>query len=186
MDAEETVGDAKGEAAFVPAVHAHPAPAAGETEKPRAATTMSRAPRRVALDLRGLAGEGDIFRLHGAEKHAAAVDSWLGEPNELRSIAALWFERMRQCGDDVRELMHDGCPVACIEDAPFGYVNSFKKHVGVGFFYGAELVDAAGLLEGSGKRMRHAKIRPGTPYNAAALRKLIEAAYLDLGKRLIR
>jgi hypothetical protein len=54
---------------------------------------------------------------------------------------------MRQCGGDVRELMHDGCPVACVADAPFGYVNTFKTHVNVGFFQGAALEDLSGLLE---------------------------------------
>jgi hypothetical protein len=80
--------------------------------------------------------------------------------------------------------MHDGCPVACVEDAPFGYVNSFEGHVNVGFFYGALLKDPAGLLEGSGKRMRHVKLQPGTKLNTAALRDLIDAAYLDIGMRL--
>jgi hypothetical protein len=91
---------------------------------------------------------------------------------------------MRQCGDDVRELMHDGCPVACVEDAPFGYVNSFKSHVNVGFFYGAALKDPAGLLEGSGKRMRHVKLRPDLELNTAILRALVDAAYLDIRARL--
>ena len=68
---------------------------------------------------------------------------------------------MRACGDDVRELIHDGCPVACVEDAPFAYVNSFKSHVNVGFFNGASLDDPARLSEGSGKRMRHVKLKPG-------------------------
>jgi hypothetical protein len=142
-------------------------------------------PRRVALDLRGLIGRNDILRLSGAVKRDPAVDIWLTDgPIELRSIAQKWFVRMRQCGDDVRELMHDGCPVACVEDAPFGYVNSFKSHVNVGFFYGAVLEDAAGLLEGSGKRMRHVKLRPGPELDAAALRDLIHTAYLDIGARL--
>jgi hypothetical protein len=57
---------------------------------------------------------------------------------------------MRECGDDVRELMHDGYPVACVEDGPFGYVNTFRSHVNVGFFNGVALKDSAGLLEGSG------------------------------------
>jgi hypothetical protein len=91
---------------------------------------------------------------------------------------------MRQCGENVRELMHDGCPVACVEDAPFGYVNSFKSHVNVGFFYGAALENSAGLLEGSGKRMRHVKLKPGPELYAAALRDLIDAAYLDIQARL--
>jgi hypothetical protein len=142
-------------------------------------------PRRIALDLRGLIGRTDIFRLSGSVKRDPAVDSWLSDgPVELRSIAQRWFMRMRQCGDDVRELMHDGCPVACVEDAPFGYVNSFKTHVNVGFFYGTVLKDPAGLLEGSGKRMRHVKMNPGREPNAAALIDLIDAAYLDIQGRL--
>ncbi len=91
---------------------------------------------------------------------------------------------MRQCGDDVRELMHDGCPVACVDDAPFGYVNSFKSHVNIGFFCGALLEDPASLLLGSGKRMRHVKLSPGRQLNAAALSDLIAAAYVDIKVRL--
>lgn len=111
---------------------------------------------------------------------------WLaGEPVELWSIARQWFVRMRQCGDDVRVSLHDGCPVACVEDAPFAYVNSFKSHVTVGFFQGAALEDPAGLLEGSGKRMRHVKLIPGREHDAAALEALIEAAYVDIRARLV-
>jgi Domain of unknown function (DU1801) len=141
--------------------------------------------RRIALDLRGLIVGNDIFRLSRGVKRDPAVDIWLTNgPVGLRSIAKKWFMQMRSCGDDIRELMHDGCPVACVDDAPFGYVNSFKSHVNVGFFYGAALEDPAGVLEGSGKRMRHVKLRPGLETNTAALRKLIDAAYLDIGARL--
>jgi hypothetical protein len=144
-----------------------------------------RKPARIALDLRGLSGRVDMFRLSGAVKRDPAVETWLaGAPVELRSIAQRWFVQMRQCGDDVRELMHDGCPVACVEDGPFGYVNSFKSHVNVGFFYGAMLEDPGGLLEGSGKRMRHVKLKPDRPFNAAALGDLIDAAYVDIRVRL--
>jgi hypothetical protein len=144
-------------------------------------------PYRVALDLRGLMGGDKIFRLSRGPKRDPGVEIWLtDEPIDLRSIAQKWFMRMRQCGDDVRELMHDGCPVACVEDAPFGYINSFKSHVNVGFFYGAMLADPARLLEGSGKRMRHVKLKPGFERNTAALRDLIEAAYLDIKARLGR
>jgi hypothetical protein len=130
-------------------------------------------------------GSKPIFRLSGGVKTDPGVDSWLTDgPVELRLIAQRWFAQMRQCGDDVRELMHDGCPVACVEDAPFGYVNTFTSHVNVGFFYGAALDDPVGLLRGTGKHMRHVKIQPGLELNAAALRKLIDAAYLDIGARL--
>jgi hypothetical protein len=141
--------------------------------------------RRLALDLRGLIGSNDILRLSGGVRRDPAVEVWLSHgPIELHSIAQHWFMRMRQCGDDVRELIHDGCPVACVENAPFGYVNSFKSHVNVGFFYGAMLRDPAALLEGSGKRMRHVKLKPGTDISAAALRDLIDAAYSDIKERL--
>jgi Domain of unknown function (DU1801) len=127
----------------------------------------------------------DTLRLSGGAKSDPAVDIWFTDGAvHLRSIAQTWFVQMRRCGDDVRELIHDGCPVACVEDAPFGYVNSFKSHVNVGFFYGAVLGDPAGLLEGSGKRMRHVKLKPGREFNAAALRDLINAAYLDIKVRL--
>jgi hypothetical protein len=142
-------------------------------------------PRRVALDVRGLIGATDLFRLSGSVRRDPAVDAWLTDgPVELRSVARHWFAQMRQCGDDVRELMHDGCPVACVEDAPFGYVNSFKSHVNVGFFHGAALDDAAGLLEGSGKRMRHVKLSPSREVDVAALRALVAAAYVDIKARL--
>ena len=103
---------------------------------------------------------------------------------ELGVIAQGWFELMRACGDDVRELLHDGHPTACVADAAFGYVNAFKAHVNVGFFRGAEIADPEGLLEGTGKFMRHVKLRPEWDVNAAALKKLIQTAYTDMKERL--
>lgn len=126
-----------------------------------------------------------MLRFSAAVKLDPAVDLWLdAQAPELGAVAQKWFVRMRECGDDVRELMHDGCPVACVGDAPFGYVNVFKAHVNVGFFYGAELDDPAGLLEGTGTRMRHVKVRPGAGLSVAALRALIDAAYADIKARL--
>ncbi|MBV9134919.1 MAG: DUF1801 domain-containing protein, partial [Chloroflexi bacterium] len=89
-----------------------------------------------------------MFWLDGALKKQPAIDLWLDQqPPDLGAIARTWFARMRECGEDVRELMHDGCPVACVGDAPFGYVNVFRSHVNVGFFMGAELEDPARLLQ---------------------------------------
>jgi hypothetical protein len=122
----------------------------------------------------------------GTVKHDPAIDLWLDEQApELSAIATRWFRQMRACGDDVRELMHDGCPVACVGDVPFGYVNVFKAHVNVGFFLGAELNDPARVLEGGGRRMRHVKVKPDGEVNAAALSALIQAAYADVKSRLV-
>jgi len=122
----------------------------------------------------------------GAVKRDPAIGRWLKEqPLELGAIATRWFLYMRQCGDDVRELMHDGCPVACVGDLPFGYVNVFKTHVNVGFFSGAELDDPAGLLQGTGRLMRHVKLKPGLEINVAELSALVDAAYKDVKSRVV-
>ncbi len=108
----------------------------------------------------------------------------LEHAGELGAIAQRWFEAMRDCGDDVRELLHDGHPTVCVADAAFAYVNAFKAHVNVGFFRGAEIADPDGLLEGTGKFMRHVKLRPQGDVDARALMKLIETAYTDMKERL--
>jgi hypothetical protein len=127
----------------------------------------------------------ELLRFNGAVARDLAIDAWMNErTGELGAIARQWFEVMRQCGDEVRELLHDGCPVACLGDAPFGYVNVFAFHVNVGFFHGAALPDPARVLQGAGRFMRHVKLRPETATNAAALRDLIAAAYSDIKARV--
>jgi hypothetical protein len=113
------------------------------------------------------------------------VDAWFEAPDhEMRAIAQPWFELMRGCGPDVREVLNDGHPTACAGEAAFGYVDAFSAHANVGFFFGAALGDPAGLLEGAGKRMRHVKVHWGRPVNTAALSDLIAAAYRDIQMRL--
>jgi len=126
----------------------------------------------------------DILRFPSAVKHDPAIDRWLrAQRDDLRPFVQTWFTRMRACGDDVRELMHDGCPTACAREAAFAHVGSYRAHVSVYFFFGALLPDPAGLLEGAGKRGRHVKVRPERDLDAAALAGLIEAAYRDIKTR---
>lgn len=126
-----------------------------------------------------------LFRLPGSVNRDPAVERWIREhSDELGAIACHWFEVMRKCGNDVRELLHDGCSTVCVDDAAFAYVNAFKAHVNVGFFRGAELADPDGLLVGTGRLMRHVKIRPDSDVDATALRNLIDAAYTDMKRRL--
>jgi len=126
----------------------------------------------------------DLLRYDGAVRRDPRVDDWFFDASgPHRLMVRDWFERMRACGPDVCELVHDGCPVACVGDAAFAYVNAFKAHANVGFYFGAMLPDPAGLLEGEGKRMRHVKLRPGAAPNAKALNDLIAAAYIDIRHR---
>ena len=129
----------------------------------------------------------DLFHFPSAVRRDPAVEAWFLEPDhEMRRLVQPWFEAMRGCGPDVRELMHDRSPWACVGDSAFAYVNAFARHANVGFLFGAALDDPAGLLEGAGKRMRHLKVRWGEPVNAPAINGLIEAAYRDMRERLAR
>ncbi len=126
-----------------------------------------------------------IFLFSDSVKRDPAIEDWMNEhPGELGAIARHWFDVMRACGDDVRELIHDGHPTACVGEAAFGYVNAFTAHVNVGFFRGAELADPAHLLEGTGKYMRHVKLRAESDIDNKALITLIETAYTDMKRRL--
>lgn len=125
-----------------------------------------------------------LFRFPAARPRDPRIEAWFAVGDPLRGLAERWFERLRACGPDVRELIHDGRPTACVDDAAFAYVDAHAAHANIGFFFGAVLDDPAGLLEGQGKRMRHVKLRPGRMPDAAALDALIVAAYRDMRGRL--
>ena len=127
----------------------------------------------------------ELLRLNDTVRRDPKIERWFFDhADPLRLVVRPWLERMRALGPDVREVLHDGCPVVCVGDAPFGYVNAFKAHASVGFFYGAMLNDPAHLLEGEGKRMRHMKLHPGKDLDIEALNGLIDAAYDDIRRRL--
>src|SRR5690606_1807352 len=126
-----------------------------------------------------------LMRFPGSVRRDPAVGTWMKErPGELGAMVRRWFEVMRDCGDDVRELLHDGHPTACVDDAAFAYVDAFTAHVNVGFFLGAELPDPSGLLGGTGRFMRHVKLRPGVDVDDVALKTLIRIAYRDMRTRV--
>src|SRR5512140_1682743 len=118
-----------------------------------------------------------LFRFPAALRRDPTIDAWFKKQTpELGALASTWFERMRECGGDVRDVMHDGCPTACVDDTAFGYVAVFRAHVNVGCFRGADRDDPRGVLEGTGRRMRHGTVRPGVGLDTAALAVLIGGA----------
>ncbi|MFP5226797.1 MAG: DUF1801 domain-containing protein [Acidobacteriota bacterium] len=126
-----------------------------------------------------------LLRFNGAVPRDPAIDAWIDRhPAPLAALARDWFSVLRHCGDEVRELMHDGCATACLGDVPFAYTGIYTAHVNVGFFQGAALPDPARLLQGTGRRMRHVKLHPEAPTNTAALHHLIEAAWSDIKERV--
>jgi hypothetical protein len=126
-----------------------------------------------------------LFRLAVTADASAQVEAWLdAQGGALGAIARTWLICLRRRGDDVRVVMHDGCPTACVDGAAFAYVGAFSAHVTVGFFHGAALPDPEGLLRGSGKYMRHVKIEPGRSLDRAAIEAVITASYVDVRERL--
>src|SRR5436190_14960932 len=97
----------------------------------------------------------DFLRFNGTVERDPAIDAWMKEhAGELGAIAHRWFEVMRKCGDEVRELLHDGCPVACLGVAPLGYANVSTAHVTVGFFHGSALANPDRWWQGTAKFRR--------------------------------
>jgi len=125
-----------------------------------------------------------LFLLRSAVRHDPAVEAWFDLLDPMRAMVQPWFDRIRSLGDDVTECLHDHMPTACVGEAAFAYVNAFTAHASIGFFHGSSLPDPSRLLEGSGKRMRHVKLKPGTEVDEAALQALIEAAYGDVRARV--
>lgn len=125
-----------------------------------------------------------LFLLPGARRHDPHVAAWFDSADPVRLMAVTWFARLKACGDDVCEIMHDGAPTSCVSDAAFAYVSAHARHANIGFFHGNALADPAGLLLGSGKHMRHVKLVWGKPVDEAAVGALITAAYADIVARL--
>ncbi|MFM7851619.1 MAG: DUF1801 domain-containing protein [Flammeovirgaceae bacterium] len=129
----------------------------------------------------------DVNLLRYTEKDFQKIkmEEWLeSKVPALRLLVLRWFHPINNCGDDVQSVFHDNRPMACVDNTPFAYINAFKSHVNIGFFYGAYLPDRTKILEGNGKHMHHIKLHPESSSDDAAIQTLIEAAYNDIQKRI--
>jgi hypothetical protein len=61
-------------------------------------------------------------------------------------------------------------------NGPFCYIKAFKRHVNFGFWWGLEIDDPLGLLQGSGDKMRHVKITTLADIQPDALKSLAKAS----------
>ncbi len=58
----------------------------------------------------------------------------------------------------------------------FCYISAQKHDINLGFYYGAELPDPDELLQGTGKRLRHVKLREAADLKNPALKRLLKLA----------
>jgi len=61
----------------------------------------------------------------------------------------------------------------------YAYIAVLGGHVNLGFYHGASLPDPAGLLEGSGKKLRHVKLRSVSGSKSPAVTALLREAIAD-------
>ena len=64
----------------------------------------------------------------------------------------------------------------------FCYIGLHERHVNLGFFYGADLDDPDGLLEGTGKMLRHIKLMDAAAVRQPGIRRLVVQASKHLPK----
>ena len=104
---------------------------------------------------------------------------------EMRPIA----ERLRaiviEVDPDTVEVVRLGDRAATYGVGPkkmsegYAYVMPQKNWVNLGFFKGADLPDPAGLLEGTGKNLRHVKVHSLAEAQQPEIRRLIEKALAE-------
>ena len=106
-------------------------------------------------------------------------------PTEWETVARRLRDRVLDVHPEVVEVVRLGDNAASYGVGPkkmseaYCYIMPQKRWVNLGFFYGAELPDPNGLLEGTGKRLRHVKVRSLAAVDDPALRTLIEAALTE-------
>ena len=64
----------------------------------------------------------------------------------------------------------------------YAYILPYRKWVNLGFYQGVDLADPESLLEGTGAKMRHVKVRSLEAAGRSAVRALIESALAERTK----
>jgi hypothetical protein len=66
----------------------------------------------------------------------------------------------------------------------YAYIMPHKKWVNLGFYMGAFLADPAGIMEGTGKKLRHVKVRSVKDAGRPEIRALVEQALAERKRAL--
>ncbi len=129
------------------------------------------------LSANGAVGYGRRMRLLNAKPRDQHVEAYVrGVEGPLGQTTEMLVELVRKSVPRTNEVIHHGSPKFCVGLEPFCYVAAHAKHVNLGFFEGALLDDPDGLLEGSGKRLRHVKLQGVETVPRAKLTRLIRQA----------
>ena len=83
--------------------------------------------------------------------YIAQIEDWQGEiVSTVRNI-------ILKTAPEADEAIKWAQPVYSV-NGPFAYIKAFKNSVNFGFWRGVDVQDHAGLLQGTGEKMRHVKL----------------------------
>ena len=101
---------------------------------------------------------------------------------ELRNVARALRSFVRKTVPGMKETVNAwGIPTFEAPD-PFCFYMAGKNHVTFGFHFGTSLKDPESLLEGTGRNLRHVKLRTVADLEQKSLRELVLAAARLKGK----
>ena len=87
------------------------------------------------------------------------VDSWIFEHDPaIRQICVALRDAIMSADPEIRESIKWSNPVY-EKNGKLFYISANDSYAMLGFFTGARLADAYGRIEGTGKSMRHIKVR---------------------------
>jgi hypothetical protein len=102
-------------------------------------------------------------------EYAAGLGDWRSD------VVLALRDLVREAAPEAKESIKWAQPVY-EENGPFCYIKAFKNHVNFGFWRGVDLPDEAGILEGSGEKMRHVRVTGLEDLREDVFQDLVRAA----------
>src|ERR1039457_1801710 len=110
-------------------------------------------------------------------KHPATHDEYLRDKNlGLREGANRLRALVKKAVPKAKESINPWHVPIFESNGPICYYMAGKNHITLGFIRGTSLPDPEGLLEGTGKNLRHVKIKSVNDLNRIGLRDLLKSA----------
>jgi hypothetical protein len=117
------------------------------------------------------------MRMDPQRNSARHVDAYIRAKNpKFQAVATGLRALIKTVAPQVKEGVNAwGLPMFD-SNGPFGYFMIGKSHVTFGLYEGTSLDDPERLLEGTGKNLRHVKLRTVEDLRRPGLRKLVKSA----------
>lgn len=118
------------------------------------------------------------MRVKATKPRDPAVEAYVkGQKGEVGETTRWLVDLVRETVPASTEAMYHGSPKFCLPDGTwFCYVATYTRHVNLGFVQGTTMDDPDGLLEGTGKRLRHVRLEGPRAVPKTKLVRLLKQA----------